>query len=320
MATITFHSHLQPISSQPEYYSYSIAGHTLLAPFRWQHMAPTEVGRKQFDATLPLTTMPEVTFSGSLQLGGRNQYVVYRADSACSCLSIDSVGDFIMDAAGTTIQHVGGSPQMSEVELARAFFCLPFALALAVNKTWCLRTSALFDKTHTFAFVGEPDSVVRTTVGALASFAGWQIVTNDLLPVALDDAGQIQAFPYPQFSVSNTNRPAAGLRRSLSQAALYHVLPAVKSAASPAPALKPLSWPQTLLLLAQYTAGAALFSSNVQAEHTAFCIQLAQTLPVRQLAVDIGMSGLAQLTELLTADVKQLPNSLKRRPNAQKQH
>lgn len=206
-------------------------------------------------------------------------------------IKVSGVGDFHIDH-----DHILRMSQSTELDHpwtdleCEAALGAALVLSLSMHETWCLHASATQFKGQVTAFVGESGQGKSTLADALAR-AGWQLVTDDILPVARSQA-EVQAWPrFPQLKL--TVQPGLSLAE---QMPLHRVCVLTQAEH---PQLRLLSAGEALQVLLGHTAGARLFEPSLLARHMAFCAWAVTKLQVYELAYPRTWEALPEVKELL---------------------
>lgn len=136
-------------------------------------------------------------------------------------------------------------------------------------------------------------------VKILAAFldeAGWQRVSDDILPVNIGDKG-LMAYPhYPQQKLAADAQPWLHLTEEIPVRTLYLLSPVKKD--NP-PAIAPLSTSETARALLAHTAGTRLFNSLILKEHLGFCTRSAAKVAGYRLDYPHRREALPLIEEML---------------------
>jgi hypothetical protein len=152
-------------------------------------------------------------------------------------------------------------------------------LALALqNSIYCLHASAVLINGQAIAFVGESGQGKSTLAHYLSQT--WQRLGDDILPIGVGDNAGIFTHPhFPQLKLPLIDQYPPSAPASIPLRAIFVLKKETTTVST-----QRLSAVEATLLLIRHTVASRLFSPNLLAQHTAFCANVAQTVPVYQLS------------------------------------
>jgi hypothetical protein len=176
----------------------------------------------------------------------------------------------------------------------------PLMLALALQSQFCLHASAVGTTKGVIALAGESGGGKSTLARYLAEDGdARQLVTDDILPIDLNNRG-VDVLPrFPQLKLSLEDQPAVHLPERLPLAAIF-------SLGDPAGSdiqARRLSAREALLVLIRHAVASRLFGKELLARHMEIFSTVAQTLPVFALDYPRAFDLLPQVARTVLDDV-----------------
>jgi len=179
-------------------------------------------------------------------------------------------------------------------------------LALALRGVWCLHASAVAVDGQAVALLGESGYGKSTLAAYLASDPDlpWRRAGDDVLPVAMTQAGLVALPHFPQLKLAPDAQPAAGLPQSLPLQAVYVL--AGPAQGSGGVAVEPLGTAEASLALVRHTVAARLFDRELLAQHLGFCAGASASLPLHRMFYPHRWDVLPQVREAIARDLAHL--------------
>lgn len=234
-------------------------------------------------------------------LGSRYRTVVAGRYEHLYVAAIEGVGRFIVDPLAETARWLDPRHDIDPDELAQALLGPPFLLLAAGQGTWLLHASAALHGNRLVAFVGKSGWGKSTLAAFLDARAGWQRVSDDMLPISQSDRG-VDAWPrFPQYKLPSTRQPGLGHPPRLALDAIYLLMPADPRTTSVE--ILPASPMAAATAIMGQTAGARLFDSALLAQHFTFGAYVANTVRVRRLSYPRRFDLLPAVAEALACDL-----------------
>ena len=214
---------------------------------------------------------------------------------------IEGVGRFVVDPLAGAVRWLDPRRDVDSDDVAQALLGPPFLLLAATQRTWILHASAVLYGKKLIAFVGKSGWGKSTLAAFLDAKAGWQRVSDDMLPVSQSDRG-VDAWPrFPQYRLPPTRQPGLGHPPRLSLDAVYLLMPSDSSVDSVS--VLPASPKEAATTIMGQTAGARLFDSALLARHFSFGVHAANTLRVRGLSYPRRFDLLPAVADALACDL-----------------
>jgi hypothetical protein len=215
---------------------------------------------------LPDSLIPSPVSQAAGWVGGAQRKVEVYDTPSGMLLKVEGGGEFLVSARGERIGKADPREQLNWLD--RQIILGPgLVLALALRGVWCLHASAVIYKETVFVFLGESGQG-KSTLAAYLSKAGWQLVSDDILPVT-GDSGGLHAWPhFPQLKLPSTAQPGLGFPERLPLGKICLLIPAGKDDIPTAQLLSP---GETVKVLLGQTAGARMFSLDLLKRHLEFC-------------------------------------------------
>jgi hypothetical protein len=215
-------------------------------------------------------------------------------------MKVEGGSDFYFGPGGQEIlcaSQVQDSETLSETD--RQILLGPvIVLALALRGTWSLHASAVLFRDQVIAFLGESGQGKSTLAAYLAGQPDWQLVADDILPVAPGSEG-LEAKPrFPQLKLPPEAQPGPHLPESLP---LQRICVLAEARPEEQPELELLPASQAAQVLVSHTAGTRLFEPKLLAEHLQFCARAATQVRVYRLKYPRRRETLPEIKELLEA-------------------
>lgn len=275
------------------YGSYRIAGQNVitdlgspwLEPFRIVGADADFSGRPDLLQPRPQPSDPELrtAFEGQDWIGHRQVSVSCRYSDDLYVLKIVGAGKYAVWSDGSGVECTNLAPDISHDEAVIALLGAPLILACALRNTWCLHASAVAFDGGVIAFVGESGQGKSTLARFLAENGGaiFEHVSDDILPVAVDQT-EAHALPrYPQFKLPLDRQPSRRLAESIplrAVLALDH-----SPVGSTEVELARLNGADGALRIAGNTVASRLFGRRLLADHLSFCSRMAISTPIYAL-------------------------------------
>jgi len=279
---------------------YRLAGQDFDFPYTVTGLEPFRIGDKELPADHPLIIpTPLLLSSWTVGLVGwaQRQVETWSAPPGI-LLRVAGGSDFYISPGGHNILCVSqeqGGGTLNETD--RQILLGPaLLLALALRGIWCLHASAAIFKDTLFVFLGESEQGKSTLATYLAG-AGWQLVSDDILPVTGDPSG-VQAWPrFPQLKLPPESQPGPHLPEQLPLGKIcLLVLPAGKD---DTPAVQLLPPGKAVKALLAHTAGARLFDPELLGKHVDFCARSAAQMSAYWLSYPYRRDALPIIKKLL---------------------
>ncbi len=194
-------------------------------------------------------------------------------------VKVEGEASFYIAPGGGSIVRGDGVAEMTALD--REILLGPaLVLALALREVWCLHASAAMYKEKVIVFLGESGQGKSTLATYLAG-AGWQLVSDDILPLTGDPSG-VQSWPhFPQLKLPPESQPGLHLPEQLPLGKICLLFPSGKD---DTPAVQLLPSGEAVKVLLAHTAGARLFGSYLLSRHLEFCARSAEQVPAYRLA------------------------------------
>jgi hypothetical protein len=233
---------------------------------------------------------PRLVYRGPGWIGGRWREVECHADASTYSIEVPDVGVFRVSNDGSHISLCRDNNDPSL--LAQALLGPAFILALALKGTWTLHTSAVMFRDRLALFIGESGFLAEQQE------QGWRRVSDDLLPVVLQEKQLFVLPKFPQLKLPADAQPGLQIAEErLPVKAIYVLQGRIANVNSIQVQL--LSVKQAALALVRHTVASRLFDGNLQARHLVFCAHVAQQVPVYSLAYPFDIALLPQVEEAL---------------------
>jgi hypothetical protein len=230
-------------------------------------------------------------------VAGADRLVKLFEISAGYLIQVAGCGDYFIAPHGETISKAGQPGELSELsDLDRQVITGPaLVLALALRRVWSLHASAARYKEKVFVFLGESGQG-KSTLAAYLATAGWQLVSDDILPVTCDSSGMLAWPHFPQLKIPAASQPGPHLPESLPLATICLLLPAGNEES---PEMGPISVGETVKALLAHTAGARLFTPELLSRHLDFCTRSASRVTACRLTYPHRREALPVIQEIL---------------------
>jgi hypothetical protein len=224
-------------------------------------------------------------------------------------LRITDVATFWVAADGRFILLTERDERCPPELLLTAVVTAPMVLALALQGIFCLHVSAVRAQERLIAFAGE-SGVGKSTLAhflGLDSGNGWERIIDDILPVWMDERGQIMALPhFPQLKVAEEYQPVHLVPAEMPLDAIYVLEEEGQDVQEAVVQAAPLEGQAATLAMIQHTAGARLFDRNLLAEHLSFCAACTAVIPVSSLRYPRRRASLPLVQAALRQDLSLL--------------
>lgn len=273
-----------------------------LEPFRVDQNIPWREGAPP-KAPAPSPNAP-LLYEGSGWIANAWREVTCRRTAEGFDLGIGDVGSFWIAEDGQRVVLREVNRVYSREVLVQEAHGAPLILALALQGVFCLHASAVRAGEGIIAFAGESGQGKSTLAEYLrsASIGTWQRVTDDVLPLAINGAGDVAALPhFPQLKLDANEQPVHFAPECLSLDVLYIL--ADQGGAAGDVQVEAMSRAEAALASIQHTVAARLFDKRLLAQHLAFSEALAANTPVRRLRYGRRLAELPAVDAALADDV-----------------
>jgi len=226
----------------------------------------------------------QTVFCGPGWIGNEWRQVRARANGQGYELDIEGVGTLFVAGDGKAIRTDKVAPSCEQRLLEEALLGPALILALALDGAFCLHASAAAIDGRAVAFLGDSGSGKSTLahyLGARRS-EGWQLVADDILPVAAAAQGLDVLPHFPQLKMPPDRQPAEGQPERLPLAAIV-LLDETRAPDGAEIGAERLRSSQGMLALVRHTVAARLFDQALLARHLGFCADAALMVPVWRL-------------------------------------
>jgi len=209
-------------------------------------------------------------------------------------LKVEGGSDFYISPDGKQIEWLGDEcDSIKEIDNG-ILFGPALVIALAMQDTWSMHTSAVMAEGRVIAFLGESGQGKSTLAAFLSRKSGWQLVADDILPVTYEDP-KVTAWPrFPQLKLPADAQPGLALSEKLSLSRICLLSPTDRD-----PKLHLLSRGETVQALLSHTAGTRLFSPELLSKHLDFCAHAAGHLAAYRLDYPHRKDALPVVQKLL---------------------
>lgn len=250
--------------------------------------------KNESSASLPVPAPLALACQTVGWVGGAQRLLEVYDTSRGMLLKVEGGGEFFIAPHGETIGKSNLQEELSQLD--REIIAGPaLVLALALRGIWSLHASAAMYKEKGFVFLGESGQGKSTLATYLAG-SGWQLVSDDILPVTGDPSG-VQAWPrFPQLKLPLESQPGPHLSEQLPLGKICLLLPAGKN---DTPSVQLLPPGEAIKALLAHTAGARLFEPDLLSRHLEFCARSAAQVPAYRLAYPHRRDALPTIKKLL---------------------
>ena len=291
---------------------YRLAGQEFLFSCPVPELAPfeTTVGRRlgTVEEAVPFVfpASPDDAFPAALVsqttgwvAGASRSVEVWSASPDGYLILVEGASNFYVSRDGRFIGSTGpAQPRALWNETDRQVAAGPIiVLALALRNIWCLHASAVMFREKVIIFLGESGQGKSTLSAYLARNSSWRLVSDDILPVRMQE-DHITLLPYfPQLKMTDDVQPAIGLPEQL-PSTLVCILGQEDGLV--APALEAIPTAQGAQTLLQHTAGTRMFHATLLAKHMDECVRAAGHLSFYRLSYPPCEQVLPEIREMLT--------------------
>jgi hypothetical protein len=233
-------------------------------------------------------------------VAGQDRLVEVWSAGAGWLVRVGGCRDLYVSPGGRAILPAAGGPELTAFEQEVALGP-PVVLALALRGVWCFHASAIQHAGRVAAFSGVSGAGKSTLAAFINRQPAVQRVSDDILPIALED-GAVQALPhFPQLKLPPEEQPGLHLPEWLPLSALYLL------DEQPELSISAYGQKEAALGLIRHTVAARLFDRELLARHLAFCGQASAVLPVRRLAYPRRFDALPDVWQAVKDDLAALP-------------
>jgi hypothetical protein len=272
-------------------------------------LAPFAVrgARSEFRSRLPLLDVAEPPRCVTGWVGGVERELEIRFAPPGILLGVAG-GSSLFIAPGGRIARVGIGKHLDQdgsttpppwTDVDRGLLLGPaLVLALALEETWCLHSSAVAFGRQVIMFLGDSGQGKSTLAAYLAATDGasWRLAADDILPITADAAG-VRAWPrFPQLKLPPEEQPGPTLPEQIPVSVICSLESAPEDAE---PDAHRLSDTQAATTVVRHTAGTRLFDGALLTKHLGFCVQVARQVPVYRLKVPRCVDALADVRRSL---------------------
>ena len=282
---------------------FRFAGKTFFLQFRIMGLKSLELKKRAAVQVAPFLPDSNVSSPNALiskatgWIAGSNRQIIILSSQTSIHVYVEGGSDFYVSPFGRSIACKDLNEKMLLSETDQQIFLGPvIVFALALQSTWCLHASAARYRNKTIAFLGESGQGKSTLAAYLAGQPKWQLVADDILPVALEK-GKLQALPhFPQLKLPMESQPGPGLPERLP---LERICLLTEAGPEAEPKLELLPANQAAQVLLSHTAGTRLFTPELLAQHLQFCARTATRVNVYRLNYPHRKDKLPKIRELL---------------------
>lgn len=238
--------------------------------------------------------LPSPTCQTTGWVAGRLRLVmVYKLPNG-TILDIEDGGKFFITRYAQTIGKMDTQGEMTRLDY-EVMAGSVFTLALAMRGVWSLHASAAFHKGRLVVLLGESGQGKSTLAGYLGETV-WQLVADDILPVASRD-DSLLAFPhYPQLKLRPESQPWLKLPEQIPVHSICLLMPVNPDNS---PAIIPMSPGDIVKVLLAHTAGTRLLGPELLKAHLTFCSHAAKQIQAYRLTYPHRKEVLPKVGELL---------------------
>lgn len=234
-----------------------------------------------------------------------NRYRSFRLvdTTSGSYLSISGLGRFFIDQSGQMIAQLPPPTHVRISQIAECVIGPCLILSLARLDTWCFHASAVQINGKLVVFLGG-SGFGKSTLAAYFDTPELDVSTrfiDDILPVAVMDGRHQALLHYPQLKLPPENQPSLIAPESMLVSAIY----ILSSPAAPSQTveIQPLSTPQGMINLIQFTVASRLFNRQQLISQFDFCSNAAQQVPIHQLNYPWGLNYLPWIRDSILNDL-----------------
>ncbi len=205
-------------------------------------------------------------------------------------------GVFWVETNGQFVAQIE-SKLSDEKRQLEALLGAPLIYALAQQDVWCLHASAALIDDRVVIFMGESGSGKSTLVRYLETREDAHFVSDDILPVALEN-GELVAYPhFPQLKRAMTDQPGFDLPEKLPVARIFQLT------TSQEVFIESFTPVEGVQMLVKNSVATRLLGPLLLSKHLDFCTQAISMLPVKRLAYPREMSILPKVYSVLVDDI-----------------
>jgi hypothetical protein len=213
-----------------------------------------------------------------------------------SWLVIPEAGVFWVENNGKFVAQIE-SKLSDEKRQLEALLGAPLIFALAKQDVWCLHASAALIDDGVVIFMGDSGSGKSTLVRYLETREDVHFVSDDILPVALEN-GDLVAYPhFPQLKRAMTDQPGFDLPEKLPVARIFQLT------TSQEVFVESFTLVEGVQMLVKNSVATRLLGPLLLSKHLEFCTQAISILPVKRLAYPREMSILPKVYSVLVDDI-----------------
>ena len=213
-----------------------------------------------------------------------------------SWLVILDAGVFWVETNGRFLAQIE-TKLSDEKRQLEALLGAPLIFALAQQDVWCLHASAALMDDGVVIFMGESGSGKSTLVRYLETREDDHFVSDDIIPIALEN-GELVAYPhFPQLKRAMTDQPGFDLPEKLPVARIFQLT------SSQEVLIESFTPVEGVQMLVKNSVATRLFGPLLLSKHLEFCTQAITLLPVKGLAYPREMSILPKVYSALVDDI-----------------
>jgi len=213
-----------------------------------------------------------------------------------SWMVILDAGVFWVETNGQFVAQIE-SKLSDEKRQQEALLGAPLIFALAKQDVWCLHASAALMDDGVVIFMGKSGSGKSTLVRYLETREDVPFVSDDILPVTLEN-GELVAYPhFPQLKRAMTDQPGFDLPEKLPVARIFQL------ATSQEVFTESFTQVEGVQMLVKNSVATRLLGPLLLSKHLDFCTQAISMLPVKRLAYPREMSILPKVYSVLVDDI-----------------
>jgi hypothetical protein len=247
-----------------------------------------------------------ITYRGPAWVANAWRTVECRRAAEGYTLRITDVAGFWIAADGRFILLTERAEGCPPELLLTAVVTAPIVLALALQGIFCLHVSAVRAQGRLVAFAGE-SGVGKSTLAHfldLDSGNGWERIIDDILPVWMDEQGQMMALPhFPQLKVAEEYQPVHLAPAEMPLHALYALEQEGQDGQGVEVQVQSLGRRAATMALIQHTAGTRLFDDKLLGEHLSFCAACTAVIAVSSLRYPRRRASLPLVQAALQQDL-----------------
>lgn len=243
---------------------------------------------------------PGPIYDGDGWIGGRLRRVHAESTGDGYLLRVEGGAGLRLSADGRRVECLDPAVPLAErLELALG---PGLVLALALDGVYCLHAAAAQRDDarggQAIVFVGPSGAGKSTLAAHLDRRPGWRRLADDILPIAVDDAGSVAALPhFPQLKLDSVARNL-GAGDPPERVDLTAI---VELGEDETIRHLPSQGVDAVLLLIRSTVAARLFPRSLLAEHLEVCRRIAARVEVGQLLYPRRLDALSEVEERLAA-------------------